>query len=179
MNPPSSNVWRSRIRNGLPAVREDYQEWRQVLHGSPCRVSRIDFHLSPSPLSERDRDMSRGTKRAAQETKWRRIQQYDIGLLLSPPHLHTPRPISVLGWLPVRASAHSARASFTLVSHPSSASRHSHLQTPSFLVGCGRRSQLCLRRERFLLAYPPTPRQNEDLLPFYFCLLLLPAILHW
>lgn len=26
---------------------------------------------------------------------------------------------------------------------------HSHLQTPSFLVGCGRRSQLCLQRERF------------------------------
>lgn len=50
------------------------------------------------------------------------MQQYDIGLLLSPLHLHTPQPISDLGWLPVRASAHGARTSFTLASRPSSAS---------------------------------------------------------
>lgn len=63
------------------------------------------------------------------------MQQYDIGLLLSPLHLHTPQPISVLGWLPVRASAHGARASFTLVSHPSSASRS--FPSPDAIISCG------------------------------------------
>jgi hypothetical protein len=82
-----------------------------------------------------DRDMSRGKKPGAQKTEWRRMQQYDIGLLLSPLHLHTPQPILVLGWLPVRASAHSARASFTLVSHPSCASLS--FPSPDAIISCG------------------------------------------
>lgn len=56
---------------------------------------------------------------------------------------------------------------------------HSHLQTPSFLVGCGRRSQLCLQRERFFLADPTNAspeRRSSALLLLYLAAAGYPAL---